>query len=161
MSYAWGFSTALAMAAVALAILISMTARKLGARLRNRSRRAMWRFCAAWASGVGGSWGDYTLTSATGLPNNNGYVTDGQQQFFAFNATTVADGEHWRVAPQTYYYVGPFSLLGEYTISAQNVRQTVAPFQQALLRNTGWQVAAGWVLTGEDATFTGVTPQCL
>lgn len=109
--------------------------------------------------GVGGSWGDYTLTSATGLPNNNGYVTDGQQQFFAYNATTVADGEHWRVAPQAYYYVGPFSLLGEYTISAQNVRQTVAPFQQALLRNTGWQVAAGWVLTGEDATFTGVTPR--
>jgi phosphate-selective porin OprO/OprP len=109
--------------------------------------------------GVGGSWGDYSLASATGLPNGGGYITDGQQQFFAYNATTVADGEHWRVAPQGYYYVGPFSLLGEYTISAQNVRQTVAPLQSALLRNTGWQVAAGWVLTGEDATFTGVTPR--
>jgi phosphate-selective porin OprO/OprP len=71
----------------------------------------------------------------------------------------VADGEHWRAAPQGYYYVGPFSLLGEYTISAQNVRQNVGPFQSALLHNTGWQVAAGWVLTGEDATFTGVTPR--
>jgi phosphate-selective porin OprO and OprP len=110
-------------------------------------------------AGVGGSWGDYSLASATGLPNGNGYVTDGQQQFFAYNATTVADGEHWRAAPQGYYYVGPFSLLGEYTISAQNVRQNVGPFQSVLLRNTGWQVAAGWVLTGEDATFTGVTPR--
>jgi len=109
--------------------------------------------------GVGGSWGDYTLASATGLPNGNGYITDGQQQFFAYNATTVADGEHWRVAPQGYYYVGPFSLLGEYTVSAQTVRQNAAPFQSALLRNTGWQVAAGWVITGEDATFTGVTPR--
>lgn len=109
--------------------------------------------------GVGGSWGDYSLASPTGLPNGGGYNTDGQQQFFAYNATTVADGEHWRVAPQGYYYVGPFSLLGEYTISAQNVRQTVAPLQSALLRNTGWQVAAGWVLTGEEATFHGVTPR--
>lgn len=109
--------------------------------------------------GVGGSWGDYSLISATGLPNGNGYVTDGQQQFFAYNATTSADGEHWRVAPQGYYYVGPFSLLGEYTIAAQKVRQTAAPFQSALLRNTGWQVSAGWVLTGEEATFTGVTPR--
>lgn len=105
--------------------------------------------------GVGGSWGDYSSANITGLPNGNGYVTDGQQQFFAYNATTVADGTHWRVAPQGYYYIGPFSLLGEYTISAQNVRQAA---QTALLRHTGWQVAAGWVLTGEEATFSGVTP---
>ncbi len=104
--------------------------------------------------GVGGSWGDYSSASATGLPA--GYVTDGQQQFFAYNATTTTDGEHWRVAPQGYYYVGPFSLLGEYTISAQNVRQAA---QTVLLRNTGWQVAVGWVLTGEEATFNGVTPR--
>src|SRR6478736_43923 len=98
--------------------------------------------------GVGGSWGDYSSASATGLPNGNGYVTDGQQQFFAYNGTTVADGEHWRLAPQGYYYFGPLSLLGEYNVSAQNVRQTGPPFQAALLRHTGWQVAAGWVLTG-------------
>lgn len=109
--------------------------------------------------GLGGSWGDYSQANATGLPNGNGYVTDGQQQFFVYNATTVADGEHWRVAPQGYYYFGPFSVLSEYTISAQNVRQNVGPFQDAFLRNTGWQVAVGWVLTGEEATFTGVTPR--
>lgn len=109
--------------------------------------------------GVGGSWGDYSLASATGLPNGNGYVTDGQQQFFAYTNTVVASGEHWRLAPQGYYYLGPFSLLGEYTISSQNVRRNVAPFESANLQNTGWQVAAGWVLTGEDATFTGVMPR--
>lgn len=112
--------------------------------------------------GLGGSWGDYSVTNSTGLPNGNGYITDGQQQFFAYNpvgAAVVADGEHWRLAPQGYYYVGPFGLLGEYTISSQRVRRNVAPFESADLRNTGWQVAASWVLTGEDATFTGVTPR--
>lgn len=112
--------------------------------------------------GVGGSWGDYSVTNTTGLPNGNGYITDGQQQFFAYNPTgaaVVTDGEHWRLAPQGYYYVGPFSLLGEYTISSQNVSRNIAPFESATLKNTGWQVAAGWVLTGEDATFTGVTPR--
>jgi len=112
--------------------------------------------------GAGGSWGDYSVTNSVGLPNGNGYITDGQQQFFAYNpagATVVADGEHWRVAPQGYYYVGPFGLLGEYTVSSQRVRRNIAPFESATLKNTGWQVAAAWVLTGEDATFTGVTPR--
>lgn len=109
--------------------------------------------------GVGGSWTDYSPASATGLPEGHGYNTVGQQQFFAYNTTTVADGAHWRVAPQGYYYFGPFSLLGEYTLSALKVRQTVAPFQSALLRHTGWQVTVGWVLTGEAATFNGVTPR--
>ena len=63
------------------------------------------------------------LPSTTGgtLP---GYTTDGQQQFFAYSATTVANGEHWRLSPQGYYYYGPLSLLGEYAISDQGVRNT-------------------------------------
>lgn len=112
--------------------------------------------------GIGGSWGDYSVTNSTGLPNGNGYLTDGQQQFFAYNPTTgavVAEGEHWRVAPQGYYYFGPFGLMGEYTISSQGVRRNIAPFESARLEHAGWQVAASWVLTGEDATFTGVTPR--
>jgi phosphate-selective porin OprO/OprP len=111
--------------------------------------------------GVGGSWGDYSVTNSTGLPNGNGYLTDGQQQFFAYNPATgavVAEGEHWRLAPQGYYYFGPFGLMGEYTVSSQGVRRNIAPFESARLEHTGWQVAASWVLTGEDATFTGVTP---
>ncbi len=112
--------------------------------------------------GVGGSWGDYSVTNATGLPNGNGYLTDGQQQFFAYNPPTgavVAEGEHWRLAPQGYYYFGPFGLMGEYTVSSQGVRRNIALFESARLEHTGWQVAASWVLTGEDATFTGVTPR--
>lgn len=112
--------------------------------------------------GLGGSWGDYSTTNVAGLPNGNGYITDGQQQFFAYNPATgvvLAEGEHWRLAPQGYYYAGPFGLMGEYTISSQKVRRNLAPFESARLEHHGWQIAASWVLTGEEASFTGVTPR--
>jgi phosphate-selective porin OprO/OprP len=96
------------------------------------------------------------LPSTTGgtLP---GYTTDGQQQFFAYTNTTVASGEHWRLSPQSYYYYGPFGLLGEYAISDQGVRNTSTK-AEAGLRNTAWEISGGWVLTGENASFNGVTP---
>lgn len=112
--------------------------------------------------GFGGSWGDYSATNSTGLPNGNGYITDGQQQFFAYNPATgavIGEGEHWRLSPQGYYYFGPFGLLGEYVMSTETVRRNVAPFESARLDHTGWQVTASWVLTGEDASFTGVMPK--
>ena len=97
------------------------------------------------------------LPSTTGgtLP---GYATDGQQQFFAYNPASgvvYADGEHWRLSPQGYYYNGPFGLLGEYAISDQGVSNGG---NKAHLKNTAWEISAGWVLTGEDATFKGVAP---
>ncbi len=67
----------------------------------------------------------------------------------------VADGDHWRISPQGYYYYGPLSLLGEYAISDQRVRKGAVT---ADLQNTGWEITAGWVLTGENATFNGVAP---
>lgn len=112
--------------------------------------------------GVAGSWADLTF-SANGLPNTTGgtlpgYATTGQQQFFAYNALVQADGPHWRLSPQGYYYWGPFGLLGEYVISDQGVYNT-ATLGRANLHNTAWQAAAQWVLTGEPASFTGVTPK--
>jgi len=100
-------------------------------------------------------------TTGGSLP---GYATVGQQQFFAYNptngATVFADGEHWRLSPQGYYFWGPFGLLGEYVISNQKVSRT-GPGRQpsARLEHTGWQVVGSWLLTGEDATFTSVVPR--
>ena len=115
--------------------------------------------------GVGGSYGK--SATATGLPGTTGgtlpgFATDGQQQFFAYNPTNgavVADGTHWRVSPQVYYHYGPFGLMGEYAISDQRVSRTAAPLTSANLRNTAWEVTGSWVLTGEDASFSGVTPR--
>ena len=116
--------------------------------------------------GAGGSWGGSSITNTLGLPNTTGgtlpgFYTDGQQQFFAYNPATggvVANRDHWRLSPQAYYYYGPLSLLGEYVISDQGVENTVS-HAAADLKNTAWEISGGWVLTGEDASFNGVTPR--
>ena len=102
--------------------------------------------------------GSYTTISsnATGLPNNSGFATDGQQQFFTYTNNVVANGAHWRLSPQAYYTFGSFGLLGEYAISEQEVTRGAL---SRTLRNTAWQVTGQWVLTGEDATFTGIAPK--
>ena len=116
--------------------------------------------------GIGGSYGTSSVTNLTGLPGTTGgslpgYSTDGQQQFFAYNPSSglvAADGVHWRISPQAYYYYGPFSVLAEYAVSDQPVRK-VGTAITADLQNTAWEITAGWVLTGEDASFAGVTPR--
>jgi phosphate-selective porin OprO and OprP len=116
--------------------------------------------------GAGGSWGSSSITNTLGLPNTTGgtlpgFFTDGQQQFFAYNPAAggvVANHDHWRLSPQGYYYYGPLSLLGEYVISDQGVENTLS-HAKADLQNTAWEISGGWVLTGEDASFNGVTPR--
>ena len=115
--------------------------------------------------GVSGSYQDLQGTNVVALPATTGgslpgFVTDGQEQFFAYNpasnAVVVAEGVHWRLSPQGYYYYGPFGFLGEYVISDQQVGRTVTrPFTSAHLDNRGWEVSGSWVLTGEDAAFKG------
>jgi len=112
--------------------------------------------------GVGGSWGQASITNTLGLPSSTGganssagYFTDGQQQFFAYTNGVMAASTHWRLSPQGYYYYGPLSLMGEYALSDQDVRNGS---HSASLHNTAWEVNGGWVLTGEDASFNGVTP---
>jgi phosphate-selective porin OprO/OprP len=116
--------------------------------------------------GVGGSWGHSSITNTLDLPNTTGgtlpgFITDGQQQFFAYNPATggvVANAVHWRLSPQGYYYYGPLGLLGEYVVSDQGVENTVS-HTTADLENTAWEISGGWVLTGEDASYNGVTPR--
>ena len=103
--------------------------------------------------GFGGSYGDERGTS--GVP---GYASDGQQKFFTYSPGIIADGTHWRISPQGYYYFGPFGLLGEYVISSQEFQRTNSPTARAEMRNAAWQVVVSWVLTGEDVTYKGVNP---
>ncbi|HUB87912.1 MAG TPA: porin, partial [Verrucomicrobiae bacterium] len=102
--------------------------------------------------GVSGSYGGQRTASAL----TAGYKTDGQQTFFAYTNGVVGNGAHWRISPQGYYYWGPFDLLGEYVISDQQIAKGAA---SADLQNTAWEVSAGWVLTGENASYAGVTPK--
>ncbi len=107
--------------------------------------------------GVGGSYeDDRAATNSVGNGLTPGYTTDGQQKFFSYASGAFANGEHWRLSPQGYYYYGPLSLLGEYAISDQRVQRGTT---STYLDNTAWEISGGWVLTGEDAGYNGVTPK--
>jgi phosphate-selective porin OprO/OprP len=107
--------------------------------------------------GVGGSYlanhPSTAPTANTGLTPK--YTTDGQQTFFSYSAG-IANGAGWRVSPQAYYYYGPFGLISEYAVSDQRVTLNKT---SADLQNSAWEVSGSWVLTGEDASFNGVTPR--
>jgi phosphate-selective porin OprO/OprP len=105
--------------------------------------------------GLGGSYqANHPATNAaTGL--TPGFTTDGQQKFFTYASGVNASGAAWRVSPQAYYYYGPFGLLGEYVISDQQVKKAANSVD---LDNTAWEISGSWLLTGEDASYNGITP---
>jgi phosphate-selective porin OprO/OprP len=99
--------------------------------------------------GVGGSAGHQTGTIA-------GLKTVGQTTFFKYSSTATANGQHNRLSPQAYYYAGPIGLLGEYTISSQDV---LNKSRTGRVRNEAWQVAGSVMLTGEKNAYAGVRPR--
>ena len=105
--------------------------------------------------GVGLAYTTGRQTGSTGTSNLPTYVTIGQQAFFGYNTGAFANGDRQRVSPQAYYYWGPFGALVEYVRSSQDA--TRAGITRTI-DNNAWQVNLGWVLTGEDAGFDGVTP---
>lgn len=95
-------------------------------------------------------------TSPGTLPS---YKTPAQQLNFFSYSNTNADGSRDRIAPQAYYYNGPFGLMAEYAQVSQEVARTAAPLTTDKLKNEAWEVTASWVLTGEDASFKSVKPK--
>ena len=116
--------------------------------------------------GVGGSYAQVS-SNALGLPAVIGqplpgyYTSPGTQQFFAYNplvGPVVADGAHWRISPQGWWYAGPFGVLGEYVISNQGVYNS-STLRSSRLEHAAWQVSGQWMLTGEAAGFGAVDPK--
>jgi phosphate-selective porin OprO/OprP len=110
--------------------------------------------------GAGGSIGNQTGA----LPS---YKTPGQQTFFSYvtgagtNVNVTADGEHWRLIPQAYYYWGPFGLYGEYAISSQTIRRDMggsAPVFRTP-HHRAWQVVGSFFVTGETNSYSPVKPE--
>jgi phosphate-selective porin OprO/OprP len=107
--------------------------------------------------------GTYTSqTGTTAQPLLPVFRTPAQSTFFRYRTgttPTLADGERTRLAPQLYYYVGRFGLLGEYTTVSQDVsRTTTAGRRDGTLDTSAWQVQASWFLTGEEESFRGFKP---
>ena len=113
-----------------------------------------------------------------GLPS---YVSDGQNTVFRYNTwssgTTpgaVNDGKRFRFAPQANYYLGPLGVIAEYVRETQGVSNYVGgsppaggtatdffvkPGTHKTLTNNAWQIAASYLITGEEASFKGVKPK--
>ncbi len=109
--------------------------------------------------GIAGSTGlERASITSTGLPS---YRTPGQSTLFKYGSSTTtpannvfADGRRIRIAPQGYFYSGPFGLLGEYTISRSTVNKAGAV---AELEHKAWQAEGSFFLTGEKNSFKSPT----
>ena len=101
------------------------------------------------------------------------YTTPGQTNILTYNTTgatgkTVTeseDGPGYRLAPVIYYYNGPFGAYADYAESSIRVLRSVSGTgagngsRVATLQNEAWQVVGSYVLTGENASYTGVIPK--
>ncbi len=84
------------------------------------------------------------------------YKTFGQNTFFTFASGVIAMGHRTRLAPQAYYYNGPFGLLAEYTLAEEGLQKGTVRRDVAF---RAWQVQASYLLTGDKKGFTTLTPR--
>jgi len=86
----------------------------------------------------------------------------GQSTVFSYRSSTneadnvIADGDRVRWSPQFTYYTGSFGIIGEFVTSEQEVSRGE---ESVSLVNDAWQIAASYVLTGEENSFRGITPK--
>lgn len=106
--------------------------------------------------GVAGSYGHREGAASSSSP---AYKSAGQATIFNYG-TSNFDGAQTRLTPQAYYYNGPLGLIGEYVISRQKLARTSG---SAIIRDTfdnhAWQISGNYVLTGESASYKGITPR--
>ncbi len=109
--------------------------------------------------GVAGSFGSTTGTqAATQLAT---YRTSGRATWFRYASgsdlptTAIADGDRVRLGGHLLWTFGPVHLFGELIQSSQEV--TLADRTETIT-NLAYGVQASWVLTGEDASWSGLTP---
>ena len=112
----------------------------------------------SYLSGVGfGYAATYGKEKGTDLPN---YITPGQAPVFSYNSGVIADGPQLRGAPQFDYYYKSFGLIGEYVSSQETLEHTSGSnVIRDRLNDTAWQLTGSYVLTGENASYWGVTPK--
>ncbi len=123
--------------------------------------------------GVAGSMGNRgDVKTAANAPLAS-YTTPGQTNILTYNTSNASgqtvteseDGPGFRLAPVVYYYDGPFGGYGDFAVSSIRALRTVTGTgagtgtRTATLENEAWQVVGSYVLTGEDASYTGVRPK--
>lgn len=117
------------------------------------------RYLEGLSLGIAGTiGGEYGTQAAPGLPS---YKSPGQNPFFGYRSdatavAAVAAGRRWRVSPQAYWSIGPLGLLGEWIRSSQMVSRGTTT---AAIGAEAWQAAGSFALTGEKASYRGITPR--
>ena len=100
--------------------------------------------------GIAGTSGQHNGAPAT-------WKSVGQQTIFGFAADAGASGSERRVAPQAYWYVGPFGIYAEYVRISENIRRVAGAAGR--VNAQAFDVAASFLVTGENATYATVTPR--
>jgi len=117
-------------------------------------------FLRGFGLGVAGTYGRQDQSLA-----NLKFTTSAMDTFFTYTpavvkglpSTVMGDGPQDRIAPQAYFYYGPFGLMAEYV--EQYERLTRGPTLNVDEVDWAWQVSTSWVLTGENASYDGVIPR--
>ena len=107
--------------------------------------------------GVAGTYGDERSTTI-----DSSYKSAGQNVFFSYAKGVVAAGPRYRISPQADYYWKSFGLLGEFVQNTQRLLLPPSTGKAAhprTISNQAWQLAATYLLTGEDATYGQVKPR--
>jgi phosphate-selective porin OprO/OprP len=86
------------------------------------------------------------------------YRSGGQLTIASYATGVTADGRRRRLVPQLSLYSGPLGLLFEHARADAFVRRA-SDGQRTDVGTRAWQATAGWVLTGEPASFAGVRPR--
>lgn len=84
------------------------------------------------------------------------YKTVAQNTFITFNSGVTSAGHRTTEAPQAFYYIGPFGLLAEDTVTEEDFQKGTARHDIAF---RSWQVQASYVLTGEKKSFGSPNPK--
>ncbi len=83
------------------------------------------------------------------------YRTPGRSTWFRYRSGAYADGSTGRITGFADYYGGPLYGQAEVVQSRETVRLGT---DRVSVAHRGWEVQAGYVLTGEDRTYGGVDP---
>ena len=95
--------------------------------------------------GLAGTYGN--RTDDNGALN---FRTAGRSSFYRYaNNTVTGKGIQWRIAPQAYWFWGPFGFMGEYFKSEGDIKGTVGTGDKAQIRSAkentdGWFAQASW-----------------
>lgn len=120
-----------------------------------------WEPLRGFGIGLAGTYGDQKGSLSN--PQLPQYRSDGQQVFFRYvtnspatsAGTARANGPQSRISPQGYWYWGPAGFLWEWVQTENDVQLGTV---RSSITATSWQTQLSYVITGEDATYRGVTP---